>query len=198
MSSCEREVEFTRWVLLHVIRGQDQDYSVARDLGLTAEDVDDLLRLTAGDLERVAEQVARSRALAVQVDRQTVRQVIESLRTGDDPTAVVRRLIKADAPLVMMRSLFGMSERQFSRLRRAFGFPDTSPGRPTPTDDQRKLVWFGWEEVLTRHGMTLRDCGPPEYLEVHDLTQVPMRIIWMLSQSWIASSSMPVADPRGL
>lgn len=200
MSTCEREVEFARYVLLHVLRGHEEGRALANALGLTAEDVDELLSLKTGDLDRVAEQAAKAKAINVHLDRDVIREALSPFRADENVSQhmLIGRLIKADAPLVMMRSLMGVSERQFARLRRAYGYPSTSPGHPRPTTEQHDIVWHAWIDILTQCDIKLAEAGPLEYLAVKDLTGQSMRVIWTLSQAWITKGGAPEPDPQGL
>jgi hypothetical protein len=94
----------------------------------------------------------------------------------------IQALIVADAPQEMMQVLFGLSPRDYTRLRRIL-LVDPSIGRPPELDEASShTLWEAWSGRVDDEESGL--LTPEQYLAIYEETGLSMRAIWGLTQRW--------------
>ena len=109
--------------------------------------------------------------------------MIANLRATREAEELQRDLIQADAPLEMMRSLFGVGSREYTRLRRMLALEPAVGRPPEPDEETSHKLW----RALSAHLQPDADeaLNPKQYLAVHEESGAPMRAIWNLAQRWL-------------
>ena len=136
--------------------------------------------MSISDLYRI--ESLRVHCLHVGLDRQIYWPMMDHLRQQRESEETQQNLIAADAPMDMMHTLFGVSPREYSRVRRMLSV-DPSVGRPRePDEESTHRLWHAWvERVADEKSGSL---APQVYLELHAETGLSMRAIWNLTQRW--------------
>jgi hypothetical protein len=94
----------------------------------------------------------------------------------------IQTLISADAPQEMMLILFGLNQRDYTRLRRTL-LVDPAVGRPPELDEESShRLWEIWSSLADGEETGL--LTPAQYLDIHRQTGLPMRAIWNQTQRW--------------
>ena len=108
--------------------------------------------------------------------------MIEHLSEQRAMEDTIQLLIVADAPQEMMQVLFGLSPRDYTRLRRIL-LVDPSIGRPPELDEASShQLWEAWSSRVDGEESGL--LTPAQYLAIHEATGLSMRAIWGLTQRW--------------
>mgnify|MGYP000364410687 FL=1 len=112
-----KESELVMAVMLYAIRClSENDQHALRNMNFGPEEVAALRELNLADLYRVGSLQAH--CLDIRLDRDVYWPMLAHLRRERESEELQRDLIQADAPLEMMRSLFGVGSREYTRLRR--------------------------------------------------------------------------------
>lgn len=146
-------------------------------MGFGAAEIEELAALRLGDIQRMAR--LESHGLDIRVDRLAFANMIRRIRTDGNAQEWEHRLIRADAPLDMMRSLFGTGSREYTRLRELYDVSST--GRPREaTEDEEARLW----PVLARRLPASRDgvLPPVEYIAISEELGIPLRTVWRESK----------------
>jgi hypothetical protein len=187
--SATKEAELTTAVLLYAVRClAEGDQHALRAMSFGAKEVEALHTLDLTDLYRVHRLQAH--CLSIQLDRDVFWQLIAYLRREREAAALQRTLIQADAPFEMMQRLFGLSSRDYTRLRRLFGVPP-AVGRP-PEPDQ-VLAHRVWAVARERFEQTTREeLLGDDYLEIAEKGDAPLRAVWQLTERWVRDGELSV------
>lgn len=146
-------------------------------MGFGPAEMEELAALRFGDIQRM--ERLESHCLDIKVDRRAFANMIRRIRTDGNAQEWEHRLIRADAPLDMMRSLFGTGSREYTRLRQLYDVSST--GRPREvTEDQEARLW----PVLARRIDASEDGVLPavEYIAVSEELGIPLRTVWRESK----------------
>ena len=181
MTTGTKESELVMAVLLYAIRclaEGDQHALLVMNFG--PEDVAALRELNLADLYRAGSLQAH--CLAIRLNRAVYWPMLTHLRQQRESETVQRDLIQADAPLEMMRSLFGVGSREYTRLRRLLTV-DPSTGRPAEPDEATShAVWRAWSERMKEDPTA--SLTPEDYLALGEDTGASLRAVWNLIQRW--------------
>lgn len=112
-----KEGDLVTAVLLYATRClAEGDQHALRAMRFGPREIEAMRELNLADLYRVG--ALRAHCLSIALDREVFWPMIANLRATRESEELLRDLIHADAPLEMMRSLFGVSSREYTRLRR--------------------------------------------------------------------------------
>ena len=153
---------------------QEGDHGALRDMNFGPKEISALQELSMGDLCHL-EQV-RAHCHEVALNRDVYWPMLSQLKQRRAAESLQHALIQADASLDMMQTFFGMSGREYTKLRRTL-LVRISSGRPAePNDEEIVRIWTAWREREEQ----LRDglLPPEEYLGIHQETGVPLRAVW--------------------
>jgi hypothetical protein len=82
----------------------------------------------------------------------------------------------------MMRSLFGVGSREYTRLRRMLAL-EPAVGRPAePDEETAHKLWHSLSARLKSDPSAPLE--PNEYLAIHEESGASMRAIWNVAQRW--------------
>ena len=177
-----KEADLVTAVLLYAMRClAEGDHHALRTMQFGPREIEALRELNLGDLYRVGSLQAH--CLAIQLDREVFWPMLANLRAAREAEELQRDLIQADAPLEMMRRLFGVGSREYTRLRRMLAL-DPAVGRPPEPDEATShKLWRALSAHLPSDADEALD--PKHYLAVHKESGAPMRAIWTLVQRWL-------------
>ena len=181
MTTGTKESELVMAVLLYAIRClAEGDQHALRGMNFGPEEVAALRELNLADLYRAGSLQAH--CLAIRLNRAVYWPMLTHLRQARESETVQRDLIQADAPLEMMRSLFGVGSREYTRLRRLLTV-DPSTGRPAEPDEATShAVWRAWSERMKEDPTA--SLTPEDYLALGEDTGASLRAVWNLIQRW--------------
>lgn len=189
--SSSKEAELVAAVLLYAVRClAEGDHPALAAMNFGPREVDALKGLTLADFSRLG--TLQAHCLRATLNREVFWSLVEYLERERRAETVQLALIAADAPLEMMRALFGISSREYTRLRRWLGVTPVVGRPPEPEEALAEGVWQAW----TRRA-TAREPGQPApeiYLDIHRETGASLRGIWVLTRRWAADAGGPERD----
>jgi hypothetical protein len=170
----------------------DGDRAALRAMNFGPEEIEALRGMHLDDLPRLESLGAH--CLEIDLNRQVYWTLVAHLQRERAAEALQRDLIKADAPFEMMQTFFGLSSREYSRLRRVLAAAP-AVGRPPEADEaSQQTLWAAW--TRRREG-TDADLLPPDaYLDVHRETGIGLRAIWTLTRRWAALGDLSGTGTR--
>ena len=165
-------------VMLYAIQAlNDGDYAAIEDLDLTPDEIQQLSKLPVRALKHLAK--ISGHFLIVKTDHECFEKMISHLHLGLESDALQDELIRHEAPITMMNSLFGMSSGEYIQRQKILGVARCGAGRPPQLgEEDEHRVWNAWNAQNENQPDTHR------YLEVAKETQLPLRALWSLIQSW--------------
>lgn len=170
-----KEAQLTSAIMafaLHCV--QEGDQSALRAMNFGPAEIRALQDLSMGDLCHLKE--VRAHCLDVVLNRDVYWPMLSQLKQRRESESLQHSLIQADASLDMMQTFFGMSGREYAKLRRIL-MVRISAGRPAePSEEEISRIWAAWRarEEKLEDGLL----PPEEYLNIHQETGVPLRAIW--------------------
>ena len=176
-----KESELVMAVLLYAIRClAEGDQHALRGMNFGPEEVAALRDINLADLYRAGSLQAH--CLDIRLNRDVYWPMLAHLRRERETEEVQRDLIQADAPLEMMRSLFGVGSREYTRLRRLLT-SDPAIGRPPEPDEATShALWRAWSDRTNEDPAA--PLAPEDYLALCEETGASMRAVWSLTQRW--------------
>ena len=176
-----KESDLITAVLMYAIRClAEGDQAALRNMNFGPREIEALREMNLADLYRV--ESLRAHCLEIDLNRDVYWPMIDHLRRQRESEELQQVLIAADAPLEMMQTLFGLSSREYTRLRRMLTV-DPSVGRPAePDEESTHKLWNSWLQRGEREDDS--PLSPNEYLAIHRETNISMRAIWNLTQRW--------------
>lgn len=177
-----KEADLVTAVLLYAMRClAEGDQHALRAMQFGPKEIEALRELNLADLYRVG--TLQAHCLAIRLDRDVFWPMIANLRATREAEELQRDLIQADAPLEMMRSLFGVGSREYTRLRRMLALEPAVGRPPEPDEETSHKLWRALSAHLQPDADEVLD--PKQYLAVHEESGAPMRAIWNLAQRWL-------------
>jgi hypothetical protein len=181
-SAGTKESELVMAVMLYAIRClSENDQHALRNMNFGPEEVAALRGLNLADLYRAGSLQAH--CLDIRLNRDVYWPMLAHLRRERESEELQRDLIQADAPLEMMRSLFGLGSREYTRLRRMLTVEPAVGRPPEPDEETAHRLW----RALATQMQTDKDNGtdPGVYLAVHHETGASLRAVWNLAQRMV-------------
>ena len=181
-SAGTKESELVMAVMLYAIRClSENDQHALRNMNFGPEEVAALRGLNLADLYRAGSLQAH--CLDIRLNRDVYWPMLAHLRRERESEELQRDLIQADAPLEMMRSLFGLGSREYTRLRRMLTVEPAVGRPPEPDEETAHRLW----RALATRMQTDTDNGtdPGVYLAVHHETGASLRAVWNLAQRMV-------------
>jgi len=177
-----KEADLVVAVLLYAMRSlAEGDQHALRSMRFGPNEVSALRELHLEDLYRVAS--LKAHCLDIGLNRDVYWPMIARLRGARESEELQRDLIEADAPLEMMRTLFGMGSREYTRLRRLLALAPAVGRPPEPDEKTSHALWHAFSK--RRKSDAQVPLEPADYLALHEETATPMRAIWILTQRWL-------------
>lgn len=187
-----KEAELTIALFRYIAQCLDEgDLTALTHLGLDRADAEAVGALALADLDPLAS--SRFPLLKPEaVNRALIHRLVAHVKAQRSLKGIRDALLSLDAPLPMMRQLFGMDSSEYAERGRALGVVRLL-GRPSaPTEEQEARVWKAYGALAKSPG---QDLTPEEYLRLHAATQVPLRTLWVLLRRWVNEARGPVPVP---
>jgi hypothetical protein len=182
-----KEADLINAVLRYAIRClADGDRESLRAMNFGPKEIEALRGMHLADLPRLESLGAH--CLEIDLNRDVYWTMVAHLQRERTAEALQHDLIKADAPFEMMQTFFGLSSREYSRLRRVLSAAP-AVGRPPEADEaSQQTLWAAW--TRRRRGSDAELLTPVAYLDLHRETGIGMRAIWNLTRRWAALSDL--------
>ena len=176
-----KEADLVIAVLMYAMRClAEGDQTSLRNMNFGVKEIDALREMRVADLYRI--ESLRAHCLEIALNRQVYWPMIEHLAEQRTMEDTIQTLISADAPQEMMLILFGLNQRDYTRLRRTL-LVDPAVGRPPELDEESShRLWETWSELADGEETGL--LAPAQYLDIHRETGLSMRAIWNQTQRW--------------
>ncbi len=176
-----KEAELVTAILMYAMRClAEGDQAALRNMNFGVKEIEALREMRVADLYRV--ESLRAHCLEIVLNRQVYWPMIEHLSMQRAMEETIQTLISADAPQEMMQILFGLNQRDYTRLRRTL-LVDPAIGRPPELDEESShRLWEAWSSRVEGEESGL--LAPEQYLAIHGDTGLSMRAIWSLTQRW--------------
>lgn len=164
-------------VLLYAIQALSEgDLKAIKDLDFTIDEIRQLSQLPVKAIKHLARM--SSHFLEIKTDHSCFNKIMIHLHQELASDALQDELLRLEAPITMMSTLFGMSTTEYLQRQKLLGIPGRGAGRPAlPSDDEQIAIWESWVKT---EGMSL----PERYQQVGQETGQPLRALWSLIQSW--------------
>lgn len=176
-----KEADLVTAVLMYAMRClAEGDQAALRHMNFGVKEIEALREMRVADLYRV--ESLRAHCLEIALNRQVYWPMIEHLSEQRALEDTIQTLISADAPQEMMQVLFGLNQRDYTRLRRTLSV-DLAIGRPPELDEASShRLWEAWSTRVDGEASGL--LIPEQYLTIQAETGLSMRAIWNLTQRW--------------
>ena len=186
-----KEFELTHAVLRYLASClSDGDWSALRDMGIGPKEAEVLSGISLSELTNLERKLA-GHVLRVELDRDAFWVVVDQIRRESELQRLRMELISLDAPSDMMQMLFGMGVKEYTFARRVVGAPP-GVGRPSePTEEQARAIWLAWEAL----GQAPNLVPPRVWAELAESTDIPLRLIWRVTQRWYGTEDDEAANP---
>ena len=177
-----KEAELTSAVMKYALRCLlEGDQPALREMNFGPAEVQALREISMGDLCHL--ESLRAHCLDVALNRDVYWPMMGQLKHRRESEELQHALITADASLDMMQTFFGMSGREYARLRKTL-LVNVTTGRPAePSEAEIEKLWAAWREREDRVKEGL--LPPEEYLHIHEETGVSLRAIWRQTRTWL-------------
>jgi hypothetical protein len=176
-----KEADLVTAVLMYAMRClAEGDQAALRNMNFGVKEIDALREMRIADLYRI--ESLRAHCLEIALNRQVYWPMIEHLSAQRAQEDTLQALISADAPQEMMQVLFGLNQRDYTRLRRTL-LVDPAVGRPPELDEASShRLWEVWSRRAEGEESGL--LTPEQYLAIQAETSLSLRAIWSLTQRW--------------
>ena len=176
-----KESELVAAILMYAMRCVlEGDRIALRDTQFGDQELEAIAKLSLLDLQRL--ESVKAHCLNIKLNQQVFWPIIEHLRRERDEEHTIQELLKANAPLEMMHTLYGMSARDFTGRRKKLVL-ETGVGRPPlPDTDAETELYNEWSRLVRTLGHD--DLDGKHYMKLHRTTQQSLRVIWQLTQRW--------------
>lgn len=118
---------------------EDGDTDTLGRMGFGPQEVEELSALRISDIHRIR-QLKSHLDIHIKIDKEAFAELTRRIRAERRSTNLEREFIRADAPLDMMRMLFGTANREYTKMRHFYAV--SSVGRPQDPSEAR-LRSFG-------------------------------------------------------
>ena len=178
-----KEADLISAVLRYAVRClADGDPEALRAMNFGPKEIEALREMHLADLARIESLGAH--CLEIDLNRQVYWTMVAHLQRERAAEALQHALVEADAPFEMMQTFFGLSSREYTRLRRVV---DVAPavGRPPEADEaSQEILGAAW--ARRQQGGEDALLTPKAYLDLHHETGIGLRAVWTLTRRWAA------------
>jgi len=188
-----KEADLVTAVLMYAMRClAEGDQAALRNMNFGVKEIEALRDMRVADLYRV--ESLRAHCLEIVLNRQVYWPMIAHLSEQRSMEDTIQTLIAADAPQDMMQVLFGLNQRDYTRLRRTL-LVDPAVGRPPELDEASShRLWEAWSSRVDGEESGL--LTPAQYLAIQAETGVSMRAIWGLTHRWAQYGNLNGQDDK--
>lgn len=153
---------------------ENGDWAVLRDLNFGQQEIEALESLQFSEFLSIADRLD-GHVLDISVNRERFWLVLKEMKAERAIEKLKTEMVCRDAPVEMMRQLFGMTDRQYTAMRRRFRCSRRGPGRPAEPDiETMDTIWAAWQRDLDGR----EPQSAAEWLELSDASGVDCRTMW--------------------
>lgn len=187
-----KETELVMAVLMYAVRCLlEGDQASLRDMNFGPKEIEALRDMKLADLCGV--ESMRAHCLEIALNRDVYWPMISHLKARRAAEELQHQLMAADASLEMMQTLFGMSAREYTRVRRMLTISPAIGRPPEPDDDASARLWEAWRAA----SQSSESIAAEAYLTLHAETGLPLRVVWNQIQRWTAYGALdPIPSKR--
>ena len=187
----KKETELMHAIIIYCLRCQDEgDMHALHEMGFGPREIQVLSTLSSSDQIRLAS--TRAHFMNIVLNQEIYWRMIDFINRENERDAIVNQLIQNHAPLPLMHSLTGMSNKQYTLKRRQFGMLASQAGRPpSPSEETTNLVWEKLKSITSQSD----SFGPKQFMQLYeDLEKkVSLRVIWNLFSHWESDGALKVS-----
>ncbi len=158
------------------------DLRLLQELGIGEREAEAIRKLTVVDLQRLSRKLKGHFIRGMDIDRESFWMLLQDLGREREREALEEALIKADAPMDMMHTMFQMDSHEYAARRGMANLPSSVGRPPEPDEATSHAVWKAWKNLADSQEQMELD--PGEYLTIHKETGASMRAIWGLITRW--------------
>jgi hypothetical protein len=161
----------------------DGNWHTLREMGFGCKECEALSNLTLADLAALERRLS-GHILKIELNHSLFWAALAQVKRETTERQTRIALIKRDAPADMMRAIYGIGDKEYTRLRRHHDVP-SGVGRPLELDPD--AVW-ALSEILNRYKQVLT---PADWLSIADESGIGLRTIWREHKRWQSPSCCP-------
>jgi hypothetical protein len=178
------EYEITHAAIRYALQCmQDGNWHTLREMGFGCKECEALSNLTMADLAALERRLS-GHILKIELNHSLFWAALAQVKRETTETQTRIALIKRDAPADMMRAIYGIGDKEYTRLRRHHNVP-AGVGRPLELEPD--AAW-ALSEILNRYKQVLT---PTDWLLIADESGVGLRTIWREHKRWQSPSCCP-------
>ena len=164
-------------VLLYAIQALSEgDIKAIKDLDFTVDEIRQLSQLSVKSIKHLTR--LSGHFLEIKTDHDCFRKIMAHLLQESVNDDLQDELLRLEAPITMMQTLFGMSTTEYIQRQKLLGISGHGAGRPKlPSDEEQITIWESW---IKTEGKPL----PERYHQIAEEMKQPLRVLWSLIQSW--------------
>ena len=161
----------------------DGNWHTLREMGFGCKECEALNNLTLADLAALERRLS-GHILKIELNQSLFWAALAQVKRDTTELQTRIALIKRDAPADMMRAIYGIGDKEYTRLRRHHDVP-SGVGRPLELEPD--AVW-ALSEILNRYKQVLT---PADWLAIAEESGVGLRTIWREHKRWQSPSCCP-------
>ncbi len=175
--------------------GQEDDWKSLRETGFGRKEIEALSNLSFNELHLLEQELDMGFA-RIRAERDMFWEAMSRMRARSDSNQTRAELISRDAPADLMKALYGIGTKEYTRLRRASNV-STGVGRPVVLDEEAILkIWTAWR-VICPTSAQLIPKKPEQWIRLCDETEIDIRSIWGLIKQYLSNPSTSSNSPPG-
>ena len=164
----------------------------ARSLGFNDEELRELRRMSATELDALASEGAVICRLAV--DHSMLMARIYRLTQDQDRESQIDRCLELGASVQMMADFFGLTGNDCSTRRALLGLESRQGRLAQPPEDEEHAAWHRWQAICPHASDPQRAAVDLQgMMALAEETRIPLAVIWHLVKSW-ASPDQPRSE----
>ena len=171
------EYEITHAAIRYALQCMlERNWHALREMGFGSQECEALNQLTLAELAALEKRLS-GHILKIELNVSLFWAALAEVRRETSAQQIRIELIKRDAPADMMRALFGIGDKEYTKLRRHRGAP-AGVGRPMELDPD--ATW-ALSEILNRYKQVIK---PSDWLAIADESGIGLRTIWREHKRW--------------
>lgn len=153
------------------------DWASLRELNFGEDEAKALRELQLSEFLSIADRM-HAHPLHIRLNRDHYWQLMQTMREEQAIEDLKSEMICREAPVDMMRQLFGMTDRQYTAMRRRFR-RGRGAGRPAEPDiETMDTIWEAWRHHVGRREPESAD----DWLTLARQADVDLRTLWRFFQ----------------
>lgn len=171
------EYEITHAAIRYALQCMfESNWHALREMGFGSKECEALNQLKLADLAALEKRLG-GHILKIELNHSLFWAALAEVRHESSALQIRIELIKHDAPADMMRALYGIGDKEYTRLRQHHDAP-SGVGRPVELDPDQ--AW-ALSEILNRYKQVI---APADWLAIADESGIGLRTIWREHKRW--------------